>query len=117
MRASQYCSAWGNMVINRPAVSRIFYGWYIVAASFLILFFNSGAMLTFGVVFKPIIAEFGWGRGPVSLVFFMNMIVFALTMPAAGRMYDRHGPKWVILVCTTFVSVGLPRLSLSSPPP
>lgn len=92
---------------NGAAASRIFYGWYIVAASFLILFFNSGAMLTFGVVFKPIIAEFGWGRGPVSLVFFMNMIVFALTMAPAGRMYDRHGPKWVILVCTTFVSVGL----------
>ena len=92
---------------NGAVASRIFYGWYIVAASFLILFFNSGAMLTFGVVFKPIIAEFGWGRGPVSFVFFMNMIVFALTMAVAGRMYDRHGPKWVILVCTTFVSVGL----------
>ena len=85
----------------------VYYGWYIVAASFLILFTNSGAMYTFGVVFKPIAAEFGWGRGSVSLVFFINMVVFALATAVAGRMYDRHGPKWVILVCTLFVAVGL----------
>jgi MFS family permease len=90
----------------------VYYGWHIVAASFLILFSNSGAMYTFGVVFKPIAAEFGWGRGPVSLVFFINMVVFALTIAVAGRMYDRHGPKWVILVCTTFVSVGMILTSL-----
>jgi OFA family oxalate/formate antiporter-like MFS transporter len=42
---------------------RIFYGWYIVAASFGILFFNSGARYAFGVMMKPIIAEFGWSRG------------------------------------------------------
>jgi MFS family permease len=85
----------------------IFYGWYIVAASFLILFLNSGAMYSFGVVFKPIVAEFGWGRGPVSLVFFVNMVVFALAIAVTGRLYDRYGPKWVIVVCSLFVCVGL----------
>jgi MFS family permease len=100
------------MMKTPSSPSRFFYGWYIVAASFLILFFNSGAMFSFGVVFKPIIAEFGWGRGPVSLVFFINMIVFALTIALTGRMYDRYGPKWVIVVCTTFVCVGLILTSL-----
>lgn len=85
----------------------IFCGWYIVAASFLILFLNSGAMYTFGVVFKPIIAEFGWGRGPVSLVFFVNMVVFALAIAGTGRLFDRYGPKWVIVVCSLFLCVGL----------
>ena len=87
--------------------SGIFYGWYIVAASFLILFFNSGAMYSFGVVFKPIVAEFCWGRGPVSLVFFVNMVVFALAIAVTGRLYDRYGPKWVIVVCSLFLCVGL----------
>ena len=45
---------------------RLFYGWYIIAASFVILFFNSGARYAFGVMMKPIIAEFGWSRGTVS---------------------------------------------------
>jgi MFS family permease len=86
--------------------SRIFYGWYIIAASFIILFFNSGARYAFGVMFKPIIEEFGWSRGTISLVFFLNMAVFALTLIIVGRLYDRYGPKWVIAISTVFISGG-----------
>jgi MFS family permease len=90
----------------------VYYGWYIVGASFLILFLNSGVVFSFGVVFKPIASEFGWGRGPVSLAFFINMIVFALSTSAVGKLYDHYGPKWVILICTSFVTVGLFLTSL-----
>jgi len=76
-----------------PGQGRIFYGWYIVAASFIILFFNSGARYAFGVMFKPIIKEFGWSRGTISLVFFLNMMIFALTLMAVGKLYDRYGPS------------------------
>ena len=86
--------------------SRIFYGWYIVAASFIILFFNSGARYAFGVMFKPIIKEFGWSRGTISLVFFLNMAIFALTLIIVGRLYDRYGPRWVITISTVFISAG-----------
>ncbi|MBM4340786.1 MAG: MFS transporter [Deltaproteobacteria bacterium] len=84
----------------------LFYGWYIVAAAFIILFFNAGARYAFGVMFKPMIEEFGWSRGSVSLVFFVNMVVFALTLIVTGRLYDRYGPKWVIIVSTLFVAAG-----------
>ncbi|HME43703.1 MAG TPA: MFS transporter, partial [Syntrophorhabdales bacterium] len=90
----------------------VYYGWYIVGASFLILFLNSGVVFSFGVVFKPIAAEFGWGRGPVSLAFFINMIVFALSTSAVGKLYDHYGPKWVILICSSFVTIGLFLTSL-----
>lgn len=83
-----------------------FYGWYIVAASFVILFFNSGARYAFGVMFKPIINEFGWSRGLVSLVFFVNMVVFAISLFIVGKLYDRYGPKWVIIISTLFISAG-----------
>jgi MFS family permease len=85
---------------------RLFYGWYIVAASFVILFFNSGARYAFGVMFKPIINEFGWSRGAVSLVFFVNMVVFAVSLFIVGKLYDRYGPKWVIIISTLFISAG-----------
>jgi sugar phosphate permease len=85
---------------------RIFYGWYIVAASFTILFFSSGARYAFGVMFKPIIQEFGWSRGSISLVFLVNMIVFSMAIMFAGKAYDRKGPKAVIAVSTLFVSAG-----------
>ncbi len=85
---------------------RLFYGWYIVASAFIILFFNAGARYAFGVLFKPMIEEFGWSRGSVSLVFFVNMIVFALGLLITGKLYDRYGPKWVIIISTLFLSAG-----------
>ncbi|MEW6663790.1 MAG: MFS transporter [Thermodesulfobacteriota bacterium] len=94
------------------APPRIFYGWYIVAASFTILFFCTGARYAFGVMFKPIIQEFGWSRGAISLVFFVNMVVFALGLMVVGKIYDRYGPKWVIMVSSLLISSGFAMTSV-----
>jgi MFS family permease len=86
--------------------SRIFYGWYVMAASFLLLFFQSGARYSFGIMFKPMMAELGWNRASISSVFFLNMVFFALTLTVAGRLYDRYGPKWVIFISTVLLASG-----------
>jgi len=78
----------------------------ILVATFFILFFNSGARFSFGVMFKPISLEFGWSRGEVSLAFLLNMTVFALSLMGVGRVYDRYGAKWVIVISTLFLSGG-----------
>ena len=93
-------------------VFHFFYGWYILAASFLILFFTTGARFTIGVVFKPLMAEFGWDRGLISLAFFLNMTIYAFSLIIIGKAYDRHGPKWVITISAVFLSVGFMSLSL-----
>ena len=78
--------------------SHIFYGWYILAAAFIILFFNAGARFSISVMFKPIAAEFGWNRSTISFAVFLQMIVYAVSLSVVGRFYDRHGPKWVIIL-------------------
>jgi len=85
---------------------RRLYSRYIVGASFLILFFYTGAQYAFGVMFKPVIREFGWSRSAVSLVFLVNMVVFAIALTIVGRLYDRFGPKWIIIISTLFLSAG-----------
>ncbi len=85
---------------------RLFFGWFVLASTFIILFFNMGARMSIGVIFKPMMAEFGWGRSSVSLAFFLNMTLFALSLTVAGRFYDRYGPKWLIIVSTVITSVG-----------
>jgi MFS family permease len=57
-------------------------------------------------MFKPMIAQLGWDRASISLAFFLNMTIFALTLTIAGRFYDRYGPKWVIFISTVFMAVG-----------
>lgn len=97
---------------KNPASSLIFYGWYILAASFLLLFFQSGARFSFGIMFKPMMAELGWNRASISSVFFLNMIFFALTLSVAGRLYDRYGPRWVIFISTLLLAAGYMCTSL-----
>ena len=91
---------------------RLHYSFYIVLSSFVILFFNSGTRFSIGVIFKPVIAEFGWSRSAISMAFFLHMIVFALSLILVGRLYDRYGPKWIIIISTFFLSGGCFLISL-----
>jgi MFS family permease len=95
-----------------PSKIRLFYGWYILASSFAILFFTSGARHSFGVAFKPMVKELEWSRGAISFAFFLNMTLFAFSLIAAGRLYDRYGAKWVIIISTVFLSAGFALISL-----
>ena len=95
------------MILKKAhASSRIFFGWYILAASFFLLFFQTGARFSFGIMFKPMMAELGWSRALISAVFFLNMVFFALTLSIAGRLYDRYGPRWVIFISTVLLAAG-----------
>ncbi len=85
---------------------RLFFGWYVLASAFVILFFVQGARSVFGLLFKPIIAELGWSRGEVSAAVFLNMAVFALTLTVVGRLFDRYGARRVILVASLFLGFG-----------
>jgi hypothetical protein len=60
--------------------SYIFFGWYVLSACFIILFFQSGARYAFSVMFKPMLADLGWNRTSLSGAYFLNMTLFALTM-------------------------------------
>ncbi|MCG6878574.1 MAG: MFS transporter [Deltaproteobacteria bacterium] len=83
-----------------------FLKWYVLGASFLILFLNAGARFSIGVMFKPLISEFSWTRSDISFAFSLNMVMFALSLLVVGRFYDRYGPKWVIVISTILLSGG-----------
>ncbi len=83
------------------------YGWYIVGTGFLILFLVGAARFAFGIVFKPMLATFGWSRGTLSLALTLNMAMMSVTQPLAGRLFDRHGPREVLLLFTSLTAVGL----------
>ena len=85
---------------------KIFYGWYVLAASFIILFLTTGVAFSIGVMFKPFMAEFGWNRSSISIGIFINMAMYALSLIVAGRAYDRYGPKWVIVISALLISAG-----------
>ncbi len=80
---------------------KLFYGWFIVAASFVILFAINGAIInTFGVFVKPVSESMGWSRTKFSIVLGVGALGMAIGSPFAGRMMDRFGArKTMVLGC------------------
>ena len=71
---------------------RIYPGWGIVAAAFTILFIAYGAQFSFGILFSPLLEEFGWTRADISGVFGIYTAVYCAGALPAGRLTDRFGP-------------------------
>ena len=76
--------------------NRFYYGWVIVAVSFLMLLMTSGIVMSFGVFMKSLVEEFSWDRTSVSMAVATFMIVQGFLSPMVGRFIDRYGPKKVI---------------------
>jgi MFS family permease len=76
----------------------MFYGWRIVAVSFVTHFLTVGTVFySFGVFFHPLAEEFHWTRAEVSWGFSLAAVVGAVYGPIFGRLVDRYGPRPVQL--------------------
>jgi len=80
--------------ISKP---RFFYGWYMVAASWVLVFLISAVAVS--VFFKPMLEDFGWDRATLSSVQTVALIVFTVASPFLGRLIDRVGPRIMIFIC------------------
>ena len=62
---------------------RIFYGWYLVAASFFSNTLTAGLYWQgFQVFFLPLIKEFGWSRAALSGAFALRQVETGLLRPS-----------------------------------
>ena len=78
--------------------NRVFYGWWVVAASAVGLFWSVPiTVYSFTVFLKPVMQEFHVGRAAVSLAFTLALMVSALSTPLAGWLIGRYGARKVIL--------------------
>lgn len=91
---------------------RIFYGWWIVAAIFLIASFSTGIIFfSLTAVLQPIVNEFGWSYAQVSLAASIRGFETSILAPLVGYLIDRIGPRKLIFVGGIIVGTGLVLLS------
>ena len=92
---------------------KIFYGWWIVLASSIIIFFSAGIIFySFGVFLKPLEAEFGWSRVTISMAVAAWALVFGFSGPVIGVLFHKYGAKIVITCCAA--ATGLCYLILAA---
>jgi len=91
---------------------RIFYGWWVVVGSTLIMMNTSGILnLGFTAVFEPIAQEFGWSYAQVSLGASLRGLEAGLLVPLVGFLVDRWGTRKLVFIGSVLVTSGLLLLS------
>ncbi|MBI3965403.1 MAG: MFS transporter [Chloroflexi bacterium] len=87
-------------------MSRIHYGWIVVAAVFITMITSSGVRSSFSVFVKPWQAEFGWDRASVAGAAAIGLLLFGLLQPVIGRVCDRYGPRRVMGLALFLIGIG-----------
>ncbi len=78
-------------------LSRVFYGWWIVASLATIMFLSAGlGFYSLGVFITPFEEEFGWSRGQVSIGIAMATTMSGLLGPVVGIAVERRGARVVL---------------------
>jgi MFS family permease len=77
-------------------IGRIFYGWYIIIAAFLVATIGNGLQYSFGVFLKPLSQEFDWSRSLTAGAFMFYMICRAFSGILMGGLSDKYGPRIIV---------------------
>ncbi len=86
--------------------SPLFYGWYIVAAAAVGVFFSGpGQTYAVSVFIDYYIREFGWSRSLVSGIYSSATLVAGLLLFLVGRMVDKQGQRRMMLMMGTLLAV------------
>ncbi len=92
--------------------SRVFFGWWIVSASFFISLYIGGIIFYgFTAIFEPIANETGWSYAQISLAASLRGLEAGLLAPLIGMLADRWGPRRLIFSGAVITAVGLILLS------
>ncbi|MFC1953176.1 MFS transporter [Chloroflexota bacterium] len=84
---------------------KYFYGYNIAASCFGIQAIGIGTFHTFGVFFKPILANFGWSRATLSGAQSFSLLITGFLSVLIGRLNDRFGPR-VLITFAGFLGLG-----------
>ena len=91
---------------------KVFYGWWIVLAAFLVLTFTSmtGAY-GLSLFYKRLTDYFGWGRTALAGAISLSRLEAGFLGGIEGFLVDRFGPRIMILLGVVLTSLGLILIS------
>ena len=92
---------------NGLRIGRIFYGWYIIIAAFLVATIGNGLQYSFGVFLKPLSQEFHWSRSLTAGAFMFYMICRAFSGILMGDLSDRYGPRMIVGIGGLLMGLGM----------
>ena len=89
------------------AAPRVFFGWLVVAGTFVILFLGFGSAYSFAAFFPSLRDTFDATRGDTALVFSISAFLYFSLGALSGPLADRIGPRRVCLAGVGVMAAGL----------
>jgi MFS family permease len=81
--------------------------WIIVGVSFTTLALTYTVMYSFSVFFVALLKEFGWSRSVTAGAFSLFWVLHGVIGPFVGNLVDRWGARWVFLLGSLLLGIGL----------
>jgi nitrate/nitrite transporter NarK len=102
-------------VTEKSGRRRIFFGWYMVAASVLTnTIFSAAYFQGFGVLIIPIERAFGWDRWVISAALSLRQLESGIVSPAVGFLLDRFSARRLIFWSAVISGVGFIGLGFTT---
>jgi MFS family permease len=92
--------------VGKDPRGKYLYGHVIAASCFCIQAVGIGTYLSYGVLFNPLIDEFGWSRASISGAASMAFLLMGFLGIGVGRLNDRIGPRILMTVSGVFFGLG-----------
>lgn len=96
------------------AASPIYYGWVIVATSFVVLGMISLIISSFPLFYVAVLQNFNWSRGSTAIAMSIYLVLSGIAAPFAGGLIDRFGPRRVMPLGAFVTGCALVWLSRST---
>ena len=88
-------------------MTKLHYGWVIVAAGALMTWMAMGALLALPVFLAPISADTGWSRGGIGFAMTLNFLTMGIGSAVWGGLSDRYGPRMILVAGAVLLGAGL----------
>jgi len=101
-----------HLEMVKERFSKVFYGWWVVAATCAVNAIGGGVYFYgFSVFFLPIKAALNLSSASTSLIFSLSRAEGAVEGPIAGYLIDKFGPRIMLTIGAIIVAIGYILLS------
>lgn len=100
-------NAFATRLALRLQRRKIYYGWIVVATTFLTMLATAAAMGSAGIMIAPLREEFGWTTEQVSTAISIRLILYGLFGPFAAAFMNQFGVKRVVVFALGLICTGI----------
>ncbi len=97
-----------------PLSVPFYYGWLVLSLSFLTTLTGAGIRSSPTVMIHPLEIEFGWSRAAIASAISLNLLLFGVAAPISGVLFDRFGPRRVMMGSLSLLVLGVSATTVMS---